>query len=78
MLMDVQDDASVTDGRPNVTSPVRQRRRITVWLRADVIERYESGMSSRRVAAMLGLGRTTVLNILKAAGAEIRRQGRKC
>jgi DNA-binding transcriptional regulator LsrR (DeoR family) len=61
--------------RMRVRSPVPQRRRITARLRTDVIEHYERGMSSRRVAASLGLGRTTVLEILKAADVRIRPQG---
>ena len=58
-------------------SLVPQRRRITHTLRAEVVEHYAAGMSCRRVAAALGLGRTTVLQILKAAGIEVRPQGRK-
>jgi DNA invertase Pin-like site-specific DNA recombinase len=73
----VQDDVSVANGRPRVLSPIPQRRRITNRLRAEVIEHYERGMSSRRVAATLGLGRTTVLEILKAAGISLRPRGRK-
>jgi transposase len=46
-------------------------------MRADVIEAYESGKTSRQVAARFGLGRTTVLTILKAAGVTVRPQGRK-
>ncbi|MFV8181311.1 MULTISPECIES: helix-turn-helix domain-containing protein [Mycobacteroides] len=38
---------------------------------------YESGQTSRQVAEELDLGRTTVLKILKAAGVEVRAQGRK-
>jgi hypothetical protein len=34
-------------------------------------------MSCRRIAGILGLGRTTVLEILKVAGVEIRPRGRK-
>lgn len=77
LLTDVQDDTSVTDGRNYVPSPARQRRRITARLRAEVVEHYMAGMSCRRVAATLGLGRTTVLEILKAAGVPVRPQGRK-
>jgi len=75
LFTDVQDDAAVINGRMRVRSPVPQRRRITARLRTDVIEHYERGKSSRRVAASLGLGRTTVLEILKAAGVRIRSQG---
>ncbi|MCW2655321.1 MAG: hypothetical protein QOE41_2074 [Mycobacterium sp.] len=72
-----QGDTSVTDGRNYVPLLVPQRRRITARLRAEVVEHYMSGMSSRRVATTLGLGRTTVLEILKAAGVDTRPQGRK-
>ena len=75
LLTGVQDDATVIDGRVRVRSQVPQRRRITARLRIDVVEHYECGMSSQRVAASLGLGRTTVLEILKAAGVRIRPQG---
>jgi curli biogenesis system outer membrane secretion channel CsgG len=34
-------------------------------------------MTSRQVAIALGLVRTTVLEVLKAAGVEVRPQGRK-
>jgi hypothetical protein len=77
-LTDVQDDAGVTDAHFNMPSQVPKRRRITARLRAEVVEHYAAGMSCRRVAAKLGLGRrTTVLQILKAAGVELRPQGRK-
>ena len=45
--------------------------------KSEVVEHYTAGMSSRRVAATLGLGRTTVLGILKAARVPLRPQGRK-
>jgi transposase len=56
---------------------VAQRRRITHSLRARVVEHYARGMTSRQVASTLGLGRTTVLEILKAADVAVRPQGRK-
>jgi DNA-binding transcriptional regulator LsrR (DeoR family) len=56
---------------------VRQRQRITASLRANVVEHYTQGMPSRQVASTLGLGRTTVLKVLKDAGVAIRPQGRK-
>lgn len=65
--------ADVSEG---FASPPQQRRRVTAALRAEVVEDYTAGMSSRRVAATLGLGRTTVLGILKAAGMPLRPQGR--
>ena len=67
----------VTNGTVGVPSTTPQRRRITVGLRADVVEAYESGQTSRRVAEELALGRTTVLKILKDAGVPVRPQGRK-
>jgi Homeodomain-like domain len=67
----------VTGEQQGVSAPAPQRRRITARLRADVVEHYERGMSTRRVAATLGLGRTTVLEILKTAGVEMRPHGRK-
>ncbi|WP_353360596.1 hypothetical protein [Mycobacterium sp.] len=44
------------------------------WVRAEVVEHYVAGMSCRRVADTVGFGRTTVLQILRAAGVEIRPQ----
>jgi DNA-directed RNA polymerase specialized sigma24 family protein len=73
----VQFDAFVTDGRTRILSSVPQPRRITARLRAEVVEHYNRGMSSRRLAATLGLGRTTVLMILKTARVELRLRGRK-
>jgi DNA-binding CsgD family transcriptional regulator len=67
----------VANENPRLISPVRQRRRITNRLQAEVVDYYGRGMTSRQVASALGLGRTTVLNILKAAGVKIRPQGRK-
>jgi hypothetical protein len=66
--------ADVNAGR---WAPAPQRRRITGHLCADVVEHYRRGMSSRRVAATLGLRRTTVLGIPKSAGVDIRPQGPK-
>src|SRR5262245_53026244 len=76
VVTDVHGEEDVTDGRPQLLPPVTQRRRITARLRVEVIEHYNRGMSSRRVALALGLGRTTVLEILKVAGVEIRPHGR--
>jgi DNA-binding transcriptional regulator LsrR (DeoR family) len=67
----------VTDVTGMVSPPASQRQRITGRLQAEVIKHYEQGMSSRRVAAALGLGRTTVLRILKMAEVEVRPRGRK-
>src|ERR1700757_1847064 len=77
LLTDAQDDADVTDGHWRVRAPVPQRRRTTARLRTDVSGHYQSGMSSRRVANALGLGRTTVLEILKAADVKVWPRGRR-
>jgi hypothetical protein len=77
LLTCVQDDASVTNRPSRFVSPPLQRRRITARLRAEVVEAYDSGKTSRQVAEELALGRTTVLKILKAAGVTVRPQGRK-
>jgi hypothetical protein len=55
-----------------IAMPIPHRRRITARLRAEVTEQNERGMSSRRVAVTLGLGRTTALEILQAAGVTLR------
>jgi hypothetical protein len=72
-----QNENSVADVNYGVASRTRQRRRITASTRAEVVEHYGAGMSCRRVADTLGLGRTTVLTILKDAGVDIRPQGQK-
>ncbi len=73
--IEIRPDGS-RSGPENVSPPAR-RRRITASLRADVVEHYMNEMTSRQVAVALGLGRTTVLEVLKAAGVEVRPQGRK-
>jgi hypothetical protein len=47
------DETAVTPGIAAVPSGARQRRRVTLALRTEVIARYERGMSSRRVAPTL-------------------------
>jgi transposase-like protein len=73
----VQDDVSEVDQPLSFVSPPRKRRRITARLRAEVVQAYEFGETSRQVAEKFGLGRTTVLGILKTAGVRVRPQGRK-
>jgi len=77
LLTDVQGEVAETNQSSAFVSPPRVRRRITDRLRAEVVAAYESGQTSRQVAEELDLGRTTVLKILKAAGVEVRAQGRK-
>jgi len=76
MLQKRQNEIYVTDVT-GMMSPASQRQWITARLRAEVIKHYDQGMSSRRVAATLGLGRTTVLKILKTAEVELRPRGSK-
>ncbi|AWG70724.1 hypothetical protein DDJ51_00200 [Mycobacteroides abscessus] len=77
LLTGAQYEVSVTDRPLEFASPPRQRQRITDRLRAEVVEAYESGQTSREVAEMFTIGRTTVLKILKAAGVTVRPQGQK-
>jgi hypothetical protein len=77
LLTYVQYDAHVTDGSSVFVSPPRQRKRVTARLRAEVVDAYESGQTSRQGAEVSELGRTTVLKILKAAGVTVRPKGRR-
>jgi hypothetical protein len=65
-------DALVTGVNARSSSPLVRRRRVTTRLRAEVVGAYVGGISSRRVAASLGLGRTTVLGILKDVDIPVR------
>lgn len=51
------------------------RRRITNRDRRRVVDLYQQGRSTRYVASEVGIGRATVLNILKQAGVERRPVG---
>jgi hypothetical protein len=77
LLTGVQNSVSEVEHSHVFVSPPRQRRQITAALRSAVVEAYESGQTSRQVAEEWELGRTTVLNILKAAGVTVRPQGSK-
>jgi hypothetical protein len=74
---ETKDGTDEVDGALEQVQVVPQRRRITDSLRGNVVEYYARGMTSRLVASTLGLGRTTVLNIMKAADVAIWPQGRK-
>lgn len=56
---------------PSTRSPVSvqkgSRRRVTCGLRAEVIRRFEAGETIRMVAQETGLGKSTVLTLLKAS-----------
>ncbi len=51
------------------------RRRITKRIKDEVVELYTGGKSSRSVAEQVGIGRTTVLQVLKARGVDLRPRG---
>lgn len=75
LLTDVQDGVAEVEQPLSFVSPPRQRQRVTDRLRAEVVEAYDSGQTSREVAETFAIGRTTVLKILKAAGVAVRPQG---
>lgn len=54
-----------------------RRRRITQSLRDEVVTQYQAGKTSRELAEGCGIGRTTVLAILKKAGVQLRPQGQR-
>lgn len=60
--------------RPSVRSPrwVPKKRRLRQRDRDEIVRLYSSGMSSRAVAAEVGVGRTTVLDVLRAMGIALR------
>lgn len=62
-------------GRDRYVGPVPVRRRVSKQLRAEIVEYYRQGLSSLDVAEVLGVGKSTVLNVLKAAGEPIRPRG---
>lgn len=62
-----------TDRSPKSARPVRKRR-ITQSVRDEVARLYASGQTALEVAEHCGIGKTTVLKIVKDAGLS-RRQG---
>lgn len=55
--------------------PGQRRTRVTARLRAEMIERYQAGETSRMVAEGTGTSKATVLKILREAGVELRPTG---
>lgn len=55
--------------------PITFRSRVTKRMKSDVIELYTSGLSALDVAERLGLGKSTVLRVLKVEGVEVRPRG---
>lgn len=59
-----------------VASPWRASERLTEDQITELIARYESGESSRALAADFGLGKTSIVRLLRSRGVQIRRRGR--
>ncbi len=56
----------------------RARARLTASLRLQIVEHYQSGtVSALETAERFGVGKSTVLRILRDAGVEVRQQGRR-
>lgn len=76
-LTGVQDDAVGVSYDWSVQSPPPQRQRISGHMRGEVVKQYKASMSTRWIAGHLGIGRTTVLKILKEKGVKMRPRGRR-
>jgi len=48
---------------------------MTPQLRADVVRRYQAGEPSRVVAEELGIGKATVLKVLRSEGIQLKPMG---
>lgn len=57
--------------------PPTGRTRVTAKHRQRVVDLYLTGRSALDVAEEMGLGKTTVLRILKEAAVLVRKQGRR-
>lgn len=53
-------------------SPKRQHQPVTGPLVKSILQRYEQGESTKHLANELGLSRTTISNVLKRNGVEVR------
>lgn len=62
-----------SDQQRSVRVPIRSR--VTNRQRLEAVELYNLGLSALDVAERLGLGKSTVLKILKTSGVKIRPQG---
>jgi hypothetical protein len=62
------------DDEPASASQSR-RTRVTPQLRAEVVRRYQAGDPSRVVAEELGIGKATVLKLIKQQGLSLRPVG---
>ncbi len=71
-LADAPERAAATGGRAILGG---RRTRVTDTLEHQTVELYERGLSSRAVAAEVGIARTTVLRILKSRRVNVRPPG---
>ena len=61
-----------------IQESTRVRTRLTPKLRKQIVEHYQLGtFSALETAEHFGVGKSTVLRILRDAGAEVRPQGRR-
>ena len=62
----------------SVDSPRKRqiRKRLSSRQLADIEDLYLRGWSTRRIARHFGIGKTTVLNVLKRRAVHLRPQGR--
>ena len=62
---------------PRYVGPAPGRMRVTVTraLRAEIVDFYHQGLSSLEVAEVLGIAKSTVLRVLRAADQQIRPWG---
>jgi len=61
--------------RPTATRP-SGKRRLKQSEKNQIVQLYNSGMSTRAVASQLQVSKTTVLGVLKHRGVEVRPRGR--
>ncbi|WP_433657885.1 helix-turn-helix domain-containing protein [Nocardia sp. CA-128927] len=79
LLTKLPDSTGPTPTLPRRGIPPRARkleRRITDTDRAEIIDAYDTGSSAKQLAAQWQLAKASILTILRAAGANIRKQRR--
>jgi len=64
-------------GRPRERAPRPAKHRVTDRDRRQIEDLYVSGLSSLDVAERVGVGKATVLSVLRERGVAIRPQGRR-
>lgn len=76
--LNTRSSASSSSARPESPPRSRRRTRVTARVCARVIDRYSSGdVSALDTAEHLGLGKSTVLKILKESGVQVRKYGHR-